>query len=156
MKRQIQNFASANKSASAAVFATSFAFALGIVPTDVTAHTYAQQQSGGYQAQDGDAATRNSASNPMAGERAVTQDFSDQQLKSFAAAQKNVDEARVKMASKLQSTQDPQEAASVREEANEEMLAAVENAGLTRDEYNNIARAVALDPAIATKVDRYR
>ncbi|WP_043319577.1 DUF4168 domain-containing protein [Microbulbifer sp. HZ11] len=84
------------------------------------------------------------------------EDLPDEKLEAFARAQENVDETRVEMTTKLQNTQDPQEAMALREQANKEMLAQVEEAGLTRQEYNTIARAVAMNPDIAKKIDDYR
>lgn len=97
------------------------------------------------------------SASPQMPERAMSADsLPEEKLEAFAKAQEHVDETRMEMTTKLRNTQDPQEAMALREKANREMLAQVEAAGLTREEYNTIARAVAMNPDIAEKIDGYR
>ncbi|MBB3062197.1 DUF4168 domain-containing protein [Microbulbifer rhizosphaerae] len=80
--------------------------------------------------------------------------FSDTELQSFAEARDKVDEVRMQLATKLSSLQDPEEVQRVQKEADMQMIAAVENAGLTRERYNEISRAALSDPALAEKISQ--
>ncbi|WP_308363909.1 MULTISPECIES: DUF4168 domain-containing protein [unclassified Microbulbifer] len=80
--------------------------------------------------------------------------FTDIELQSFAEAREKVDEVRMQLASKLSSLQDPEEVQRVQKEADMQMIAAVENAGLTRERYNEISRAALSDPALAEKISQ--
>ncbi|WP_299597159.1 DUF4168 domain-containing protein [uncultured Microbulbifer sp.] len=82
--------------------------------------------------------------------------FSDEKLKSFVEVRKEVDETREKINAKLQQEDDPSKAMEIRTEGNQRMLTAVENAGFSTDEYNAIARAVAMDPELAARVEEMR
>lgn len=80
--------------------------------------------------------------------------FTDTELQSFAEAREKVDEVRMQLASKLSNLQDPEEVQRVQKEADMQMIAAVEDAGLTRERYNEISRAVLTDPALAQKISQ--
>lgn len=78
--------------------------------------------------------------------------FSDTELKAFAKAREQVESVRTEISAKLQKTQDQQEMQKLQQEANTKMIAAVEAAGLSRQKYNEIARAAMSDPALAEKL----
>jgi hypothetical protein len=82
--------------------------------------------------------------------------FADTDLQSYIKVQQEVEAIRTEMAAKLQNMQDPQEAQKAQEDANKRMLGAVEKAGLTREKYNEIARAVMSNPALAEKVKSFQ
>lgn len=92
------------------------------------------------------------AADDYATTQAAASDFSDAELRSFAGARQQVDAIRTEVMGKLQTTQDPEEAQKVQEEANAKMIAAVESNGLTREKYNEIAQAAISDPALASKI----
>ncbi|MFD1217245.1 MULTISPECIES: DUF4168 domain-containing protein [Microbulbifer] len=78
--------------------------------------------------------------------------FTDSDLTAFNEAQSKVDAIRTEISAKLQTTQDPEEAQKLREEANSRMISAVESAGLSRSKYNQIVQAVMKDPKLAEKL----
>lgn len=83
-------------------------------------------------------------------------EFSEDQLKSFAAASLEVETLHEKWQPKIATTTEPQEQANIRDKAMQEMAQAVQEAGLSVDEYNQIVRAIQIDPETARTVQEYR
>lgn len=81
------------------------------------------------------------------------EDFSDEELESFAEAQQEVSAISKDFEGKIQDTEDPAEMAEMRQEANQEMVEAVQSAGLEPAKYNAIANAVRADPELAEKIE---
>lgn len=76
------------------------------------------------------------------------EDLSDSQLESFAAAANRVGEITEQLQMQAQGVEDEAELARLQEEANMQMLAAVEDEGLTVDEYNTIFQVAQVDPEL--------
>jgi len=81
-----------------------------------------------------------------------TIDVSDQQLEQFADAQVEISEIQQDFSARLQEVDDPEKAHELQLEANEEMTAAVEGAGLDVESFNQIAMAIQNDPELQQKL----
>ncbi len=79
-------------------------------------------------------------------------DISQTQLESFAAAAARIDEISNELQSQAQGVADQTELAALQEQANIEMVAAVEEEGLTVDEYNLIFEVAQVDPEVNAMV----
>ncbi len=73
-------------------------------------------------------------------------EVSDTQLRQFIAAATTVSSVQQEYSEAIQSTQDVEKAQSLREEAQENMIQAVEGAGLSVSEYNLISQQIQADP----------
>jgi hypothetical protein len=76
------------------------------------------------------------------------QDLSQAQLESFVAAATRVSEITEQLQVEAQGVEDEAELAELQAQANQEMMAAVEEEGLTVDEYNMIFQVAQVDPEI--------
>lgn len=81
--------------------------------------------------------------------------FSDEQLESFAAAVVEVRNVNQEWQQRIQQTQDPQQERQLREEATQKMAEAIEDEGLTVQEYNQITQAARQNPEVYDKVTEY-
>lgn len=79
-------------------------------------------------------------------------EVSDKELKQFATAQSEVSGIQQDFTGRLQGVEDPNEAQTLRAQANEEMVEAVQDAGLDVESFNRIALAVRNDPELQQKV----
>ncbi|EMR14036.1 hypothetical protein MPL1_02021 [Methylophaga lonarensis MPL] len=79
-------------------------------------------------------------------------DFDDAELQSFAAVQSDLDVIRNEYSARLESTENPDEAAQLQQEASQLMVQAVEQAGLDVDTYSNIALALQTDPQLRDRI----
>lgn len=79
-------------------------------------------------------------------------DVSDQQLQQFADAQVEISSIQQEFSGRLQGVEDPEEAHQLQLEANEQMTAAVEDAGLDVESFNQIAMAIQNDPELQQKL----
>ncbi|MCH1923624.1 DUF4168 domain-containing protein [Shewanella sp. C32] len=77
---------------------------------------------------------------------------SDEQLEQFAGAQETVNEIRVDAMAKLEKVEDQNEAQEIQQQANEDMVSAVKDSGLSVEDYNLIARAVQSDTKLAARL----
>lgn len=77
---------------------------------------------------------------------------SDQQLQQFADAQVEISSIQQEFSGRLQGVEDPEEAHELQLEANEQMTAAVEDAGLDVESFNQIAMAIQNDPELQQKL----
>lgn len=84
-----------------------------------------------------------------------TADFSETQLKSFAAAVQGIQEVANEYAPRLREATEPQQLADLQEEAEGKMLEAVQDEGLSVDEYNAIALTAQSDPQVAETIRGY-
>ena len=83
------------------------------------------------------------------------QDISQTQLESFVAAATRVSEITEELQSEAQGVEDEAALAELQERANTEMVAAVEDEGLTVEEYNMIFQVAQVDPEVnATLMER--
>lgn len=81
-----------------------------------------------------------------------TIDVSDQQLEQFAEAQVEIASIQQDFSARLQEVDDPEKAHDLQLEANEEMTAAVEEAGLDVESFNQIAMSIQNDPELQQKL----
>ncbi|WP_052368122.1 DUF4168 domain-containing protein [Algiphilus aromaticivorans] len=79
-------------------------------------------------------------------------DVSDEQVESFAEAQSRVAEIGEKWTPRMQEAESSEDVQKAREQAQQEMVIAVENAGLSVQEYNQIARAAQADEELREKI----
>lgn len=79
-------------------------------------------------------------------------DLSQSQLESFAAAATRISDITNNLQANAQGVGDQAELARLQEQANQEMVAAVEGQGLTVAEYNRIYQAAQADPEIHAMV----
>lgn len=76
----------------------------------------------------------------------------EQQLEAFVVARADVQEIQQDYTSRLQSAENDQDAADLQAEAQEKMVSAVEDAGLSVQEFNRIAEAAQNDPEVQEKI----
>lgn len=81
--------------------------------------------------------------------------FSDEQLEAFAAATVEVRNLNQEWQQRIQETQDPQQEQQLREEATQKMAEAIEEEGLTVQEYNQITQVARQNPEVYDKVTEY-
>lgn len=82
----------------------------------------------------------------------------DQDLQTFAEAQERVAQISQKWNARAQQAKDnsPQAMQKMQQSATDEMVVAVETAGLSVQEYNQIAQAVQSDPDLQSKLQEIR
>jgi len=78
----------------------------------------------------------------------AAEDLSDAQLESFAAAAVEVSEITEQLQMQAQGVEDEAELMELQEQANTQMVAAVEEEGLTVEEYNMIFQVAQVDPEL--------
>lgn len=100
------------------------------------------------QAQDSSTATNQAQTQTQA----QTQDFSDQQLQKFADASQEIAAISQSYTQQLQNAEGEEAQQSIREEANNEMIDAVEGSGLEVETFNTIGQAVQQNPELMEKV----
>ncbi len=79
-------------------------------------------------------------------------DVTDEQIDAFVQAHINLDEVRQEFTQRLQQAEDQEEAQQLQQEANEAMFAAIEDAGMEVEEYEEVAIAVNADPEVREQV----
>ena len=79
-------------------------------------------------------------------------DFSDQQLDQFVSAQDDVMDIRDEYVQRIEATDDRDEAMALEQEANQMMVEAVEDTGLTVETYSEIAQAASQDMELAERI----
>jgi hypothetical protein len=123
----------------AALFA-SFAFAgsLGIASAVAVADETARQAQG-------------EPASPEAQAEAL--EVSDEKLEQFLAAAINVQDVQREYVAEIQAAEDPAEAENLREAAQEEMVTAVEDSGLSVLEFNLIAQRLQTDATLVQRLD---
>jgi ABC-type sugar transport system substrate-binding protein len=70
------------------------------------------------------------------------------EIRTFASATKKVEVIRREFQAQMEATDNPQQLAQLEEQADTEMVQAVEAEGLSVDRYNEISRAANADPAL--------
>ncbi len=81
-----------------------------------------------------------------------TVEVSDHQLEQFADAQIQITEIQQDFAGRLQEVDDPEQAHELQVQANEEMTEAVEEIGLSVQDFNEIAMAIQNDPELQQRL----
>ncbi|MBM9537032.1 DUF4168 domain-containing protein [Desulfobulbus alkaliphilus] len=84
----------------------------------------------------------------------TAQDFSDDQLHQFVAANSEVRDIRNDYTEKLEGIQDQAEAVEIHQEMNDKMVEAVNGVGLDVGTYNAIANQVSFDTHLKGRVDQ--
>lgn len=79
-------------------------------------------------------------------------DLSEEDIDTFVGAFVAVQEVREDFANRLQEAEDETEAQSMQQEAQDEMVSAVEDAGMSVEEYNEVAMALQNDPELMQEV----
>jgi len=79
-------------------------------------------------------------------------DFSDQELDQFVSAQDDVMDIRDEYVQRIEATDDRDEAMALEQEANQMMVEAVEDTGLTVETYSEIAQAASQDMELAERI----
>ncbi|WP_024327178.1 DUF4168 domain-containing protein [Thioalkalivibrio sp. AKL19] len=79
-------------------------------------------------------------------------DLSEEDIDTFVTAFVAVQEVREDFADRLQNAEDETEAQSMQQEAQDEMVNAVEDAGMSVEEYNEVAMALQNDPELMQEV----
>lgn len=83
---------------------------------------------------------------------ATAQDFTDEQLQQFADASQEIAVISQDYTERLQSEQDQAAQQEIRVEANEKMVAVVEESGLDVETFNAIGQAIQQDPELMKRV----
>lgn len=78
---------------------------------------------------------------------------SDSQLQKFASAYRSIVTLSQEYAPKIKTAADAAAAEAINVEAQSKMLAAVQNAGLSKDEYQGIATQLRNDPTLLQRVN---
>lgn len=81
--------------------------------------------------------------------------ISDQDLKTFAGAAKEVQRINQTYVPAYQGAQTEEQRKSIEQEAMTKMTDAVKEKGLTIDKYNQIVQAAQADPQVARQIDSY-
>ncbi|MBU1187496.1 MAG: DUF4168 domain-containing protein [Gammaproteobacteria bacterium] len=76
-----------------------------------------------------------------------------EKLEKFVDAQKSILDIQKKYSNKMENTDDQKQSEQLRQQANQEMVVAVEEAGLDVDSYNQIAMAVRADPELQKQLE---
>lgn len=79
--------------------------------------------------------------------------ISDEKLRQFSEARAAVQSVQQEYSQSIESTQDEQEAQGLREEAQEVMVEAVRDTGLSVSEYNQISRRARSDENMARRLE---
>jgi hypothetical protein len=83
---------------------------------------------------------------------APTVEVDDSQLNLFVEAQTEVIKISEKWNARMQEAESPEAAQEIRGQAHEEMVSAVEDAGLSVEEFNQIATAAQADPELQNRL----
>ena len=135
----------------ALAFALTSMFAIGGVATAQTGDMGGAQ--GGAPPQGG--APEQGGAPPQGGapmQQAPSVDLSERDIDTFVNAFVAVQEVREDFANRLQQAEDETEAQAMQQEAQDEMVAAVEDAGMSVEEYNEVAMALQNDPELMQEV----
>ena len=96
------------------------------------------------------------AQQPAGVQLAQAQTYSDEKLQSFAMAALDVQQIRQEYTAQIQQAESEAERQQLAEEANQEMVEAVETApGITIEEYNEIIQASNGNPELSDRINQY-
>ncbi|MBF9000226.1 MULTISPECIES: DUF4168 domain-containing protein [Vibrio] len=91
---------------------------------------------------------------PQAQTQAQNVKVSDKELSLFVEAEKSVNSIRQSAISKLGQTKDQNAAQKIQQQANESMVKAVKDTGLSVQDYNKIARALQTDKDLRSRISQ--
>ncbi|MGM0595177.1 MAG: DUF4168 domain-containing protein [Pseudomonadota bacterium] len=97
------------------------------------------------------ASSQEPAQNPAASAPSKA-DIGDEKLGQFVDAFVEVRELEQGFTSKLENIEDQEEAQALQQQTQQEMIGAVEDAGLSVEEYNNIVAAMRQDPELRDEI----
>jgi len=80
------------------------------------------------------------------------QNFSEQDIKAYANAATEISELQKKFQSQLQNAESAEDQQSVQEKANQAMIKAIKDAGLSLEKYNQIATAAQNNQELAKRI----
>lgn len=80
--------------------------------------------------------------------------ITDQHIQAYAEAALEVQEISAKWQPRIAEAQQPDQAQSLQKEAQQEMVEAVQDKGLTVQQYNDIYRVAQADPQVRDKITR--
>lgn len=84
--------------------------------------------------------------------QAPAQNFSDEQLQQFADASQDIAMISQDYTEQLQNASDEGEQQKIRQQANDEMVQAVQDSGMSVEQFNSIGQAIQQDPALMQRV----
>jgi 2,4-dienoyl-CoA reductase-like NADH-dependent reductase (Old Yellow Enzyme family) len=93
---------------------------------------------------------------PAAAQQSAPTEISQEQLAAFAAAAQRVQELNQKWIPQINQAGSDAENAQMREQAMQEMTAAVRDEGLTVEEYNQIYDAAQRSPEVMQQIEEHR
>jgi hypothetical protein len=126
---------------------TAFAAAAGLATAMAAGPVMAQDDDAERQAQPGQQQQQQMQAQPP-----QNNEVSEEQLAQFVDALAEISVIRQTAAAELEAAADMEEAERVHREAQEQMIEAVESAGLSVDEYNRIATLMGTDPELSQRV----
>ncbi len=88
--------------------------------------------------------------------KAQSQDFSEKQLRSFAAATEEIRKIDMKYSDHIRNAESQKDALALREEAESEMVNAVQDEGLSLETYIAIAQAAHENPELLRRILQMR
>lgn len=83
----------------------------------------------------------------------TAEDFSDEDLEKFASAQTEVDDIRSEYSDELSGVEDTEKARELQDKYADQMVEAIEDAGLDVQTYNEISMALQNDSELQEKID---
>lgn len=89
------------------------------------------------------------------GEAATSANYSEDQLKNFVSAAKDVDDVKAKYEGKLSSAKAQPEIDKIKKEADAELSKAVEAKGMSVEQYNQIHQAALKDPQLLARIQKH-
>ena len=89
---------------------------------------------------------------PAVAQQQTTVELTDANLLKFSVAMDAIQQVGVKYESKFKAAETPEQAQQVQQEAQGEMVKAVQSAGLTAEQYNAIAQQAQQDEALRNKI----
>jgi len=101
----------------------------------------------------GGAEGENQQGQPMDKTQKQAADFSDKQLQQFVELQDKIREAREQYVSKIENADSEDKARELQQEAQSAMVSAIEEAGMSVQDYNAIAVAYNSNPDVQKRVD---
>lgn len=84
--------------------------------------------------------------------QAPAQNFSDDQLQQFADASQDIAMISQDYTEQLQNASDEGEQQEIRQQANDEMVQAVQDSGMSVEQFNSIGQAIQQDPQLMQRV----
>lgn len=127
-----------------------FAIPLLAIALSVAGLSAAKAQSSGAQQQQQTPGAQQQQQTPQS-----SQNFSEEDLKSYAVAALQVQQINQNYQPQLQAAGSPEKKQAVQQEAMGKMVQAVQQEGLSVDKYNEISAAIQSDPQVADQVRGY-